>query len=97
MKLVDSIDTKALLEQIAALTKANEELRVAHASAASKGIGMKVSEKGAVSVYGIGRFPVTLYRTQWEALFGRIEDLKKFISENETRLASKPVAKPKAA
>lgn len=50
---------------------------------------MKVSEKGALSVYGMGRFPVTLYKEQWLKLLGIAEDLKKFIAENESRLKLK--------
>ncbi|MGE4232378.1 MAG: hypothetical protein AB7F43_03525 [Bacteriovoracia bacterium] len=52
-------------------------------------LSMKVSEKGAVSVYGMGRFPVTLYKEQWLKLLGIAEDLKKFIAENDHRLKSK--------
>lgn len=43
-------------------------------------ITFKVSEKGAVSVYGLGRFPVTLYKRQWERLIGRLDELKAFLS-----------------
>jgi hypothetical protein len=47
---------------------------------------IKVSEKGAVSVYGLGRFPVTLYKEQWVKLLSMTDDIKKFIAENESRL-----------
>lgn len=50
---------------------------------------MKVTEKGGISVYGMGRFPVTLYRSQWEKIIDNIEDLKTFIKANEDRLATK--------
>lgn len=50
---------------------------------------IKVSAKGAVSVYGLGRFPVTLYASQWEALFGKQEDIKQFILDNVASLAVK--------
>ena len=49
----------------------------------------KVSEKGAVSVYGLGRFPVTLYQEQWDKLFGRIDELKRFLEDNRDRLKKK--------
>jgi hypothetical protein len=49
----------------------------------------KVSEKGAVSVYGLGRFPVTLYQEQWTKLLGVAEDLKTFITENASKLKVK--------
>jgi len=47
---------------------------------------IKVSEKGAVSVYGLGRFPVTLYKEQWVKLLSLADDIRKFIAENESRL-----------
>jgi ribosome-interacting GTPase 1 len=49
----------------------------------------KVSAKGAVSVYGMGRFPVTLYKQQWEKLFSRASDLLQFIRDNESDLSTK--------
>ena len=52
-------------------------------------ISLKVSEKGAVSVYGLGRFPVTLYKEQWEKLLGLSEEIKSFIQENKERLKTK--------
>lgn len=55
----------------------------------SKGVSMKVSEKGAVSVYGLGRFPVTLYQEQWLKLLELAEDIRGFIKENEPRLKKK--------
>jgi hypothetical protein len=50
---------------------------------------MKVSEKGGVSVYGLGRFPVTLYQEQWVRLLDIAEDIKAFIKENEPKLKKK--------
>jgi hypothetical protein len=49
----------------------------------------KVGEKGGVSVYGLGRFPVTLYYEQWKRLLGAGEDLLKFLEENKSRLKLK--------
>jgi hypothetical protein len=54
-----------------------------------RGVSMKVSEKGAVSVYGLGRFPVTLYQEQWLKLLEMSEDIRAFIRENEGRLKKK--------
>lgn len=54
-----------------------------------KGISFKVSEKGGVSVYGLGRFPVTLYQEQWSRLFSEIDNLKTFIEENKPKLKVK--------
>ena len=52
-------------------------------------LALKVSEKGALSVYGLGRFPVTLYREQWEKLVGMADEIRKFIRENEHLLKKK--------
>lgn len=52
-------------------------------------LSMKVSEKGALSVYGMGRFPVTLYKEQWLKLLGIADEIKNFISENDSRLKTK--------
>jgi hypothetical protein len=50
---------------------------------------MKVSEKGALSVYGMGRFPVTLYKEQWLRLLTMAEEIKSFIAANDANLKSK--------
>jgi len=52
-------------------------------------LSMKVSEKGGLSVYGLGRFPVTLYREQWEKLLGMADEIRRFIQENEGSLKKK--------
>lgn len=78
-----SEDMKAELERLRA---ENEALK----NKKSGGVlSMKVSEKGALSVYGMGRFPVTLYKEQWLKLLGIAEELKTFISENDSRLKNK--------
>ena len=56
---------------------------------ASSAVRMKVSEKGAVSVYGMGRFPVTLYKEQWLKLLDMSSDIRAFIAENEAKLKAK--------
>ena len=53
------------------------------------GIRMKVSEKGAVSIYGMGRFPVTLYKEQWLKLLDMSADIRAFIAANEAQLKTK--------
>jgi len=53
------------------------------------GIRMKVSEKGAVSIYGMGRFPVTLYKEQWLKLLDMSADIRAFIIANEAQLKTK--------
>ena len=55
----------------------------------SRGFSMRVSEKGAVSVYGLGRFPVTLYREQWLKLLDMADDIRSFISAHEGQLKKK--------
>jgi len=57
--------------------------------AAQKDITFKVSQKGAVSVYGMGRFPVTLYKEQWTRLLERKEDILEFIKDNDDQLKTK--------
>ena len=52
-------------------------------------LSFKVSEKGAVSVYGLGRFPVTLYLEQWDALLSHAVELREFIDANKFRLKTK--------
>ena len=53
------------------------------------GVRMKVSEKGAVSIYGMGRFPVTLYKEQWLKLLDMSDDIRSFITANEAQLKTK--------
>ncbi len=75
-------DIKAELERLRA---ENEALK----RSSSKGLSLRVSEKGAVSVYGLGRFPVTLYKEQWLRLLDMSEDIRMFINQNEAQLKSK--------
>lgn len=52
-------------------------------------ISFKVGEKGALSLYGLGRFPVTLYKTQWERLLGASDDIRAALVANADKLKSK--------
>ncbi len=52
-------------------------------------LSMKVSEKGALSIYGMGRFPVTLYKEQWSKLLGIADEIKSFIEVNDHLLKTK--------
>jgi hypothetical protein len=54
-----------------------------------RGITMKISEKGGLSVYGLGRFPVTLYKEQWHKLLAAADDLRAFLKENDAQLKTK--------
>jgi len=56
---------------------------------ASRGVSLKVSEKGAVSVYGLGRFPVTLYQEQWTKLLDMADEIRAFIRDNAGSLKVK--------
>lgn len=80
------MDQAMTLEQAQA---AIAELTAKLNKAEQKGNNIKVSDKGAVSVYGLGRFPVTLYMGQWAKLFERVDEVKAFIQTNAARLAVK--------
>jgi len=54
------------------------------------GLEFRVSEKGGISVYGLGRFPVTLYYEQWSRLLDQADELRTFIEENKSKLKLKP-------
>jgi hypothetical protein len=56
---------------------------------ASSSVRLKVSEKGALSVYGMGRFPVTLYKEQWLKLLGMSDEIRAFIAANDAQLKAK--------
>jgi hypothetical protein len=71
--------------EVERLRKENERLKRSAGQAAR----MKVSEKGAVSVYGLGRFPVTLYKEQWLRLLAMADDIRAFIHDNESALKAK--------
>ncbi len=75
-----------LQAEIDRLTAENAALK---AAASSGGNGLKVSEKGAVSLYGIGRFPVTLYQGQWKAIFAKRDAIEAFIAANASKLSVK--------
>jgi hypothetical protein len=75
-------DLKAELERLKA---ENEALK----ARGSKSVSMKVSEKGGLSVYGLGRFPVTLYQEQWLKLLDVADDIRAFIHQHEGQLKKK--------
>ena len=75
-------DLKAELER---LRNENAALK----KGAATGVTMKVSEKGALSIYGMGRFPVTLYKEQWLKLLAMSDDIRAFIVANEGQLKKK--------
>jgi hypothetical protein len=83
-------DLKAELERLRAENNALKK-------GASRGLSLRVSEKGAVSVYGLGRFPVTLYKEQWQKLLDMAEDIRAFIQANDAQLKTKQAAQGAAA
>jgi hypothetical protein len=75
-----------LQAELERLRAENERLK----QPASRGaMSLKVSEKGALSVYGLGRFPVTLYREQWEKLLNMADQIREFIKNNDASLKKK--------
>ena len=78
-------DLKAEVDRLRA---ENERLR----RQSDRVLSMKVSQKGALSVYGLGRFPVTLYKEQWTKLLDAADDIRTFLKDNEARLKSKGTA-----
>jgi hypothetical protein len=77
--------TEDLQSELERLRAENERLK----KAGRGKLAMKVSEKGALSVYGMGRFPVTLYKEQWLRLLGMAEEIKAFIEANDASLKTK--------
>jgi hypothetical protein len=69
-----------------------ERLRAENAAlkkTSAKGISMKVSEKGGLSIYGLGRFPITLYKEQWTKLLDMADDIRAFLKANDAQLKAK--------
>ena len=71
--------------ELARLRAENEALR----ARTRRGTHLRVSEKGGVSVYGLGRFPVTLYKEQWVRLLDMADEIRAFIREHEADLKTK--------
>jgi hypothetical protein len=80
---MDNEDLKAEIERLRA---ENEALKQGKRAGSTS---LKVSEKGAVSVYGLGRFPITLYQEQWLKLLAMADEIKQFIEANRARLKVK--------
>ncbi len=75
-------DMKAELERLRAENQALKKT-------SSRGLSLKVSEKGGLSVYGLGRFPVTLYKEQWNKLLDMADDIRAFMQANDSQLKTK--------
>ena len=74
-----------LRAELERLREENERLR----ARSEKGVSLKVSGKGAVSVYGLQRFPITLYREQWLRLLDMGDEIRRFIAEHVAELKTR--------
>ena len=76
---------ETLRAEVERLRAENETLK----ARTTRGVSLRVSEKGGLSVYGLGRFPVTLYKEQWLKLLDMADDIQAFIREHEPELKAK--------
>ena len=76
---------EAMREELERLRAENTALK----KTSAKGISMKVSEKGGLSIYGLGRFPITLYKEQWSKLLDMADDIRAFLKANDAQLKAK--------
>jgi len=83
--MADPKTPEELQQELERLRAENEALK----KRSAKGLSIKISAKGAVSVYGLGRFPVTLYKEQWLRLLELAGDLRKFIAAHESELKTR--------
>lgn len=84
-ELQEAMPDDELKAEIERLRSENAALK----QGAAPGLRMKVSEKGALSIYGMGRFPVTLYKEQWLKLLAMSDDIRAFIAANDAQLKAK--------
>lgn len=78
-----------LRQELERLKAENAALKNERKPASIRDISFKVAEKGGLSVYGLGRFPVTLYKEQWVRLLDKEQDIRAFMKENEEKLKSR--------
>jgi len=79
-----------MMAELNRLKVENESLK--NSTAHVRSLSLKISEKGAVSLYGLGRFPVTLYKEQWQKVLGAADEIKAFIKANDAQLKAKEQA-----
>ncbi len=82
---ISTMSTKQLREFALEMQKQNSALT----KASERPLGIKISDKGCVSVYGLGRWPVSLYKDQWRRLIPYIPHVERFLNENDAKLPSK--------
>jgi hypothetical protein len=80
------VSDEDLRAELARLKEENDRLK----DRQGRGMSLKVSEKGALSVYGLGRFPVTLYKEQWQKLLAMTDEIRAFLKEHDAELKAKP-------
>ena len=78
-------DPEEIRKELEKLRAENERLK----RGSARGMSLKVSEKGGVSLYGLGRFPVTLYKEQWKRLLDMSDEIRRFIEDNDSQLKVK--------
>ena len=83
--MVDMMTDEDLKAELERLRTENERLK----NRQTRGVSLKVSEKGGVSVYGLGRFPVTLYKEQWAKLLDMADEIRGFIRDHDGELKAK--------
>ena len=76
-------------QKLARLEAENRALREQVEQRKPGQLRLKVSEKGGLSIYGLGRFPVTLYKEQWLRLIDHVDEIKKFLQDNDQQLKAK--------
>jgi hypothetical protein len=76
-------------EKLARLEAENLALREQMEQRKPGQLRLKISEKGGLSVYGLGRFPVTLYKEQWIRLLDYVDEIRKFLQDNDRQLKAK--------
>jgi hypothetical protein len=76
---------EALMAELEKLKAENSALK----KSSARGISLKVSQKGALSLYGMGRFPVTLYKEQWLKILDMADVIRAFIADNDAQLKAK--------
>jgi hypothetical protein len=80
-------EEQTMQAELERLRRENEQLRSRQSQ--GRGTSIRVSEKGGVSVYGLGRFPVTLYKEQWARLLDMSDDIRAFLKEHDSELKAK--------
>ena len=80
---------ETLEHKLARLEAENQALREQTEQKKDSQLRLKVSEKGGLSVYGLGRFPVTLYKEQWVRLLDYMDEIRSFLKANDALLKAK--------